>query len=103
MKQIILTLIATLILAPSSFANNSPLQQLQPEISAQLVDILNQLEPEVLASLLSEKGLAWYAEQFQRDLPKEERLSTLEVLQVIQHGQELGLNPVRDPRAPKAM
>lgn len=37
-----------------------------PEQQAQLIQVLNQLEPEVLESLLTEEAMNWYIEQFNR-------------------------------------
>lgn len=69
------------------------------EQKTQLIKVLNQLEPEMLDTLLSEEALDWYIGQFSRtqasDLQDENNFETY-------HGRaDIGYDAFADQNAPK--
>ncbi len=63
---------------------------------AQLLNVLNQLDPEVLSDLLSDDGLDWYISQYNRMSDSE-----LEIIEEAHSRIDLGVNPYEDPNAPR--
>lgn len=64
MKALFLTLIMTFSMQAQALSL-SP-EQMTPQQQAQLIQVLNQLQPEMLNTLLSEEGMDWYIDQFTR-------------------------------------
>ncbi len=91
-------LIFTLIIGLSSLAQaregiNPEFMTAQQQI--QLLQVLNQLEPEVLSSILSEEGLDWYIAQYNRMADEGEI-----IVEEAHSRIDLGSNPYDDPNAP---
>ena len=96
------TLIATLVLTFAMQAQASDIipQTMTPVQKAQLLNVLNQLEPEALSAVLSEEALEWYIEQYNRGSHHEVEM-VLEEAQVEDSRIDFTENPYEDPRAPK--
>lgn len=65
MKTLLLTIVLCFTMQANAFFAGSP-DQLNETEKAQLLEVLNQMEPEVLERLLSEEALDWYLDQFTR-------------------------------------
>lgn len=102
MKALILTLLAALTFSLNAQANEITPDQMTPAQQQKLIQLLNQLEPEILDHILSEEALNWYIQQFNRmDAQETSEQGDLETFQSIHGRKDLGFNPFNDPNAPK--
>lgn len=95
MKTLLLTIALCLTMQANAFFAQSP-DQLSKAEKNQLLEILNQMEPEMLERLLTEEALDWYIGQFSRG-GEETEVQSIEVT----HGRVDVTNGVYyDPNAP---
>lgn len=94
------TLIAILLLTFGIQAQASDIfpQQMTAQQKVQLLHVLNQMDAEVLSAVLSEEGLQWYIEQYNRRADNDfyGQESSVEDSRI-----ESDENPYLDPNAPK--
>ncbi len=97
MKAIIATLIVLFSLNTWATMDVTP-DQMTEEQKIQLIQVLNQMEPELLETLLTEEALDWYISQFTRG----EFEDDVEARDVhVGTGQVEGIGGYDDPNAPK--
>ncbi len=94
MKALILTL--TLILSFHANARSLSPADMPLAQQAQLIQVLNQMEPEMLDSILSEEALDWYIGQFTRGGFSEESFND----EVLNTRIEMDGNQFSDANAP---
>lgn len=96
MKTILIAIIVCL-----SFNAEARVKMVSPDLlpddqKTQLIQVLNQMTPEMLSSLLSEEAMQWYIEQFHRETGRGN-----ELIEEIEHSRIPSLeNPYQDPNAP---
>ena len=99
MKFILFTI--SIIFSINSWATAPTLDQLDLDQKVQLIELLNQMDHQVLESLLSEEALSWYIDQFQRTEVAPQNAEEQVLFEVIQSGFENGIGHFKDPFAPK--
>ena len=93
MKTLLISLLVLFSLNSQAMTLNPG--QMTPDQQAQLIDVLNQLDAEVIEGLLSEEALEWYINQFTRETEMGD-LSTGTHSRI-----EFVDNPFQDPKAPR--
>lgn len=93
MKAVLVLVLMLLTMnVQARFTSPAQLSDLQQE---QLIEVLNSLDPEILATIVTEETLDWYIEQFNRPAQNETKAQSLKAI----HGR-LELSNFNHPNAP---